>query len=314
MNMPNTKKIPCPECHAECTGINRLKTHIRGAHWKDCSDEQIRQKVYGYKFENKSHEKELLRQFKSHEPELNEHDERCISELTKDATGDFLLDSYLGSPVCREERQYALMLSVLLENNHPDYLNLLFSYGQVLEVFYEAAIMRDFHKAAPVRFNSLLKTYIEKKFPGSCHTGKKEYAHPNYWQTSHPLARWMMNAKPDIGIVSLCNNNRVTLAFLECKYKSGLDTYSSTSPEYSIPQDQLQEIILDFVCNHLKSEYVVPNHALRNKCTPVEKGNVRVVRFVNPNDTPAKQPRVDEVAVSISKLLADYRQIFKKTE
>lgn len=159
--------------------------------------------------------------------------------------------------------------------------------------------MRDYWHQNKIIFNNKLITYVNSSRKGdrsnsSCPTSsismnQNTEKHPNYWDVPSPTAKWMMNAKPDIGVI-IENNGRYTLSFIECKYLSNEDRYKKCTT--LLTQTELQGKILDFICNNLKSKY--NNHCL-------QKGQVRLVRFSNNNKNNVSD---GEIIVPINTLLA----------
>jgi hypothetical protein len=241
------------------------------------------------------------------EPEFTETDEEVIDQSigAEEVNKGYDLKHYLSDqPICREERQFALFFANKLSKNDCSTKRILtdgglLKDGETIEkVFFEVTIMRDYWCNNKKLFNKALLNYVEsnrKKYfinnkaieYTNSYMGEKEDLHANSWTPSHPIARWMMNAKPDIAIITR-NGDTYRLSFIECKYSSREDIYKSEGVN-SFPQSKLQEEILNFICNILKAKY--------NK-NPLENGEVKKVRFIN-NNTIAN----DEIPVPISILL-----------
>jgi hypothetical protein len=222
---------------------------------------------------------------------------------------EYLLAEY---PVCREERQYALFLANCLKNNNrviKEKLSLN-DNDVIKEVFYEATLMRDYWHCNKKEFNKKLREFVENKEPRNsiiAENSKGEKNHPNYWFKSHYLAKWMMNAKPDIGLI-IKTNGKYKLSFIECKYSSKVDTYKTIdhapeSPE-KMEQTALQDLILGFLCNDLKLEY---------EEKPVQKGDVYLIKFnTNSSDDNNKRDTgKKEIPTSIKDLLDNEKILFK---
>ena len=232
----------CPFCHLLCTGLHRLRSHILGAHSgavaklspDDICDDTLR---------------DLLSE---RAPDDDNHDESLSAgRSSRAATKD--LARYLcgpGLPTCREERQYAHILAQLLWHDRDYRQGLLPEADCICDIFYEVSIMRDYWHCQRERFNRALTQFVIRELGGaidvsSDHPG----AHANFWSHGHPLARWMMNAKPDLAIVYQAKGKAEarTLAFIECKYQSREATYFDKASGYTKRQSAIQRCILDFL-------------------------------------------------------------------
>lgn len=189
-----------------------------------------------------------------------------------------LINLYLNEdhPLCREERQFALLLYNKLKSNNPvimDYLNL---EGEIVDAFFEATLMRDYWHSDKVKFNELLKDYIEINFCKNndvCELGKNKKIHIKKWKKSHPYGNWMMHAKPDIGIINLVDD-KYFLHFIECKYLS-IESVYKCEVDNNGNQIKTQEDILDFLCNYLNLKY----EDSEGKNNDIQKGEVIKVNF-----------------------------------
>ncbi len=223
------------------------------------------------------------------------------NESKSDFNGIYSIESYLqtNQPICREERQFALFFANQLNDNGTEFMELTkaklgFKEVEVINVYYEATLMRDFWYQDKRKFNKLLWEYLSEKEE---EFRLKQYEdtdrHPNYWgqKMKHPLAMWMMNAKPDIAILWK-GKEGPGLSFIECKYLSDSDYYSHTDTKIEKSQLSLQEDILDFLCNKAMLSYASKK---------INKGDVKLVRFILNN----KKKSSNEVEVEISELLSN---------
>ena len=237
MNEKNNK-TPCPieNCKTECTYPHNMVTHIIGMHVK--KDHLLFDKIIKDVNEvnedsmDKEFKEDLLERLEIREPEFTSDDEaNCRTNLKIESVFD--LDNYFNieNPICREERQYAHFLATKLEQNDENIVGKLrneLGFSTIVQVYFECTFMRDYWCANKEKYNKKLKLYLkEKKQINEWETEKenKETNHPNYWEKSHPYARWMTNAKPDIGLFVKNDKEKYTLHFLECKYLSEEDIY-----------------------------------------------------------------------------------------
>lgn len=204
-----------------------------------------------------------------------------IIESTENCKKDesFIINDYLRrkTPICREERQFALFLFNRLKENDREIIDYLDIPGKIVDVYFEVALMRDYWNSDKKSFNEKLKYYIDKKFyleSEESIIGSKETVHINVWEKSHPYGRWMMNAKPDIGIIVLLENEYY-LHFIECKLKSEEGVYKCRGYKNK-KQVEIQEYILDFLSQILKYE---TNTDGTKKFKDIKKGSVLKVRF-----------------------------------
>ena len=313
---------PCNNCDTTFSGTasqiaHNFKTHYHGKHKKQnhpCEIDEAKKNniiiVIGEPYYDA---------VVSSEPELSVEDVTLINDkkAPKDENIGYDLIKYISNnPVCREERQYAHYFANKLKslkcipilykgwaepllknssNNDP----ILRPGDSVKKVFYEVAIMRDYWYSNKSKFNKCLYEYVteddsfndfrseelkDDKVQDVCNSK----LHANYWTPVLYIARWMMNAKPDIGIV-IKNNGVHRLTFLECKYMSGEDEYKHADIKGRMKQTDLQRHILNFICNKLKATY---NGSLLNA------GDVGLVRFTN-----GKKAEEGEIAIPISSLI-----------
>jgi len=298
-------KCPVPNCndHEAYSRLNFLWNHFRDKHleksevptWMNLirSTDELDNRCKDY----------LIKKTKEHLFNLQEDDvSNATTDYLQTETSDCInLVDYLCTdrPVCREERQYALLLANCLKMNHSNTVKrLLFGESRVLEVFYEATILRDYWFRSKGLVNNKLWNYISKK-TGDVQTDlyQSTSRHPNYWleNMKHPYAMWMMNTKPDIAV--LWENSQETyLSFIECKYLSDLDEYTYLTAEKAIVKSQLeiQEYILDFLCNELKIKYTVDDVEDYVRC-----GDVKLARFISTNIKKDEK----EIEIKISDLL-----------
>lgn len=96
--------------------------------------------------------------------------------------------------------------------------------------------------------------------------------HINGWSSEservyrNPIAKWMMNVKPDIGLLLKrrgIKRDEYKLHFIECKYMSGIDVYPalvgfsgddgkiSECKKLILTQIEVQELVLEFLCDEL---------------------------------------------------------------
>ena len=291
------EKIKCPVCGIEAEGLHRLITHFRGAHIKGKNSNAIDDALAAIKSFKKEQVKEaLLKEFSEYGPEIDDADEEIVDARKCDGDdGEFIINQYLNNAICREERQYALFLANGLKKSNSlmkDMLELknceVLEDFEVLDVFYEATLMRDYWCRNRSKFNEKLSDFAEEEKPWGSEIGSngKEKNHANYWAKKHPLACWMMNAKPDLAVLYKKNyNESPTLSFIECKYLSRVDNYyyEDDNNRLKCSQVELQELILKFLCNDLELKYSLENG---EKHVIVNQGEVLIARFVSGSSEP----------------------------
>jgi len=294
------EKIKCPvnNCDKEPTGLHRLITHFRGAHIKGKDEKAIEEALAAIDSIKKDEvKKTLLKEFSEYGPEIDDADEGKVDARKCDGDDEqFIINQYLDSAICREERQYALFLANGLKKCNSlmkDMLELknceVLEAFEVLDVFYEATLMRDYWCRNRSKFNEKLRNFAkEKKKWGNqlSEHGREEKNHANYWAKKHPLACWMMNAKPDLAVLYKKNyNESPTLSFIECKYLSRVDNYyyEDDNNRLKCSQVELQELILKFLCNDLELKYSLENG---EKHVIVNQGEVLIARFVSGSSEP----------------------------
>ena len=317
---------PCKDCSTVFSGTNlqianNFNQHYKGAHINkndNCIIAEGKKGVLVDVIKEDTYE-EIMNNF---EPEVTVEDENKISaESTKNPNGvGYNLYHYISDElVCREERQFALYFAnklqslgknspirVQLENNPTD-KPFLAGSDEIIEVFYEAAIMRDYWHVHKKSFNKLLFDYVTSPktdlLKESCIDeamknkddifGKDNETHANGWKPPIYIARWMMNAKPDIGLI-IKNDENYRLSFIECKYLSGEDEYKYKAPKSNITvkmkQTKLQEHILTFICGELEATY---------KSNPLKEGQVGLVKFTQDDDENVKSKNNDKVKEGI---------------
>lgn len=289
--------------------INNFRTHYRGTHIKkdeelDFNKDKVRDKIKKGIHEKRTIEggsendifKILETAFyetlKYNEPETSVEDESVIGlgVVDKKIGSNYDLVNYLSfPPICKEERQFALCFANKLENKDPVIIKRLMDRGLLLErdiiekVYFEVAIMRDYWNSNKKVFNEALLDYVTsnpEKFPVNIKLNTDGHKidegcelHANSWTPPNAIARWMMNAKPDIGLI-IKRQGKCILSFIECKYTSNEVPYKHEEVEGSLKQTELQEIILDFIVNKLEAKYNEES---------LEKGQVRLVRFIHEN-------------------------------
>lgn len=286
------EKLTCPVCGVKVTYINNLITHINGAHIKKKEEHRkeiivsIEQSDYNEDFKNK-----LIDQFRDNEPFFSEYDESIVDyKINTINENKNLLNNYFHprNPICREERQYSFMLSKLLKSNNDeikDKLGFNSSRYEVIQVYYEVTFMRDFwaiNNKSKKEFNKLLFEYVdnyiekEKIKKLGMKIGSKDTNHANYWSSTHPIAKWMMNAKPDIGVLLYDKQEDIIkLYFIECKYLSSVDKYEDKENDIESDQLFIQGLILDFLCENYKLKY-----KYNSNLYDVKKGDkVELVKF-----------------------------------
>jgi len=301
------KNCPVDNCNKPCTGAHRMKTHMIGAHVKIKNDfDNIISKV-----ENKINEEpkdsafwcNLLEKLKSCGPEVTTDDEATIS-AKPECVGGFDLESYFDkeNPICREERQYAHFLATKIEQKDEEIIECLrrkLTFSEIVAVYYECTFMRDYWhpKNNKNEYNEKLINFIKNYFGinDKIKVGGKGDRHPNYWEKSHPYARWMTNAKPDIGLLVKNDKEKYTLHFLECKYLSGEDKYKAEGVKGK-SQTEVQEMILEFLCSKDKENGLGLKY---NGKSIVAAEEVKLVRFVKKED----DTNDGELQIEIRKLI-----------
>jgi len=258
------KKCPIDGCGVPCTDDYRMSVHIKGAHLKNGSvlTEDFKNQIQN-QLEN-DFSKRLLERLEINEPEITVADEVSVADKkSADPKEYFDLKRYLNndSCICREERQYAFYLADKIKDGF--YTQQIFGCDkediEILDVFYEVAIMRDYLYEYGKKFNDIFIPYLQDKLK-KLNIAEKEYPlpkendperanHANHWTSPHPLAQWMMNAKPDIAVLYK-KEKKVHLMFIECKYTSEQDTYKKNG--FTLGQVETQEYILEFLCNYMK--------------------------------------------------------------
>lgn len=316
---------PCKNCDTFFSGAalqiaNNFKKHYYGKHIKKndlCVIDEVKKEkmvsligeLYDY----------ILGSF---EPETSVEDAALIAEeASKDENKGYNLKNYISNnaPVCREERQYALYFANKLETiksasslneewakplleKSSNGVSILRPGDSVEEVFYEVTIMRDYWDLNKRHFNSCLYKYVKDNnslFSDFCseealpdkklQDGSNSELHANSWHPDFYIAKWMMNAKPDIGLI-IENNGVYRLTFLECKYTSGEDVYKHYKIKGSMKQTDLQEHILKFICNKLQATY---------GSKPLTTGDIGLVRFISEKN----QAKEGEIPIKISSLI-----------
>jgi len=302
-------KIKCPvkKCDKEPTGLHRLITHFRGAHIKGKDSKGTEEARAAIKsIENEDVKKSLLKEFSEYGPEMDAADEETFDvRKCEGADEKFIINGYLQDTICREERQYALFLANGLKKNNSEIKQKLdLDNCEIMEVFYEATLMRDYWCRNRIKFNKALNCFTEKEKPWGSEIGSngKEKNHANYWAKKHPLACWMMNAKPDLAVLYRKNNNESpTLSFIECKYLSEVDTYyNKEAKDFKYTQVELQELILEFLCDDLELKYCLDKG---EQYVEINQGEVIIARFVN-GDSESDEIKIkgEELIIPITKL------------
>ncbi len=301
MSEDNKTMEKCPFCKKECTGPHRMVTHIIGKHYKE-EEKPIEDIINDLKEELGQINKNayfILNVIDKLENNILENDDFYYDNDQKESRG-FNIDDYLDkeNPICREERQYAHFLATKLEQNDKNIVGKLqnkLEFEKIIAVYYECTFMRDYWNANKVTYNKKLKAFVEKNFliKSKIDIGEKSTSYPNYWEKSHPYARWMTNAKPDIGLLVKNSDEDYVLHFLECKYLSPEDKYKAYSVEEKT-QTEIQKEILKFLCseeNGLGMKYGEEQIAAGK--------NVKLVRFGN-----GEKAKNGEILIQISELLS----------
>lgn len=234
-------------CTVIATHPYQLSVHLRGAHPGQLPDilatypPPLRQ--------------ELEKYLQGSGPDISAEDERILAGTDISQQGSWDLSAWLagGIPICREERQYAHMLAAKLAACKPP----------VEQIYFEPSFMRDLFRQNREDF---LRQLYQHPF---CTTETTDYhRHPNHNPDASVRARWMMNAKPDIGLL-LNVDGEYTLHFIECKYLSPEDRYRDRNGTYT-SQTELQGEILSFLCGPLGLSY---------QARPVKRGRVFLLEF-----------------------------------
>lgn len=170
------------------------------------------------------------------------------------------MKKYLNSenPFCREERQWAAILYMMLLERNNIVMEKVFGNEQkeieITSVYYEATFMRDYFFAANSRiFNHELEKFfgLEDNVLGADNVGKLSLKKMKHVEednaTKMLLAKYMMNSKPDIAI-GYKFKGQSYLRLLECKNESEEGKYEDVSGSGVIPQTFIQELILRFLC------------------------------------------------------------------
>ena len=221
-----------------------------------------------------------------------------MCNTTSDNTYLNYLNNYFGkfdesgklveSPVCREERQYALflynkLLSLVKKDSYDkEDKGLLEKIGlnknaKILKVYYEVTFMRDFfykNKCEKIHnFNGLLFKFVElllnNKYINDSireeidklidsplndiNYGSNSKKNKEFKQNFPIVSRFisaMMNNKADIGILYEDLENKRHLKLIECKYESGVDVYDFGN-NFKMPQYVIQYYITKFICEKL---------------------------------------------------------------
>ena len=309
-------QCPCTDCKTAFRGTklqiaNNFNTHYIGAHIKidnHCTID-VNKKERLSKIISEETTDSIVKGL-TYEPAFTSEDESTISlENDCETISVYDLSKYLAeNPVCREERQFALFFANKLKENDPKIKNVLIEAGilknndVIIEVFYEVTFLRDYWLLDKTGFNQKLMdyvlediTYIDAIFNEACgkqevDTGQEKNNHANYWSPTHYIAKWMMNAKPDIGLI-IKNKNIYNLSFIECKYSSNAVKYRNENLPEGLKQTDLQNLILDFLCK--KIEVIYEGKA-------VQKGDVFLARFINGN---SKQEEC-EIEIPINLLIS----------
>ena len=197
------------------------------------------------------------------------------------------LKNYLNgeNSICREERQYALFLYNILAGQKE--ITIDEQVYTIEQVCYEASFMRDFFNylsdEEKIEFNKELMQFANKK---DCLMDMNEFDkkiflhHINQWSKNeknkefvHPIAQFMMNAKPDISIL-VSKDNQYILHFIECKYVSTEGNYTKKidGKKYHKKQTEIQKYILEFLCERMKMRY-------GNEQEDIQPGNVIMCCF-----------------------------------
>lgn len=312
------EKELCPigKCSKPCTNDHRLSNHIKGAHMKHGDRFDDVKKCI--KDSNLICKDSLLKRLEENEPEVTVQDEFLSANISKkkiNTTEEPCLNSYLdiADPFCREERQYAYFLAQKIQKGKYRYILSDDANLKIIKVYYEAAFMRDYQYRMGEKFNVKLMEYLNEEIKQQNNKGNKtktqhqiatgigkESNHANHWKSPHPLAQWLMNAKPDIAV--LCKEGKIyKMYFIECKYESPVDDYKKDG--FKLSQIETQVLIQKYLCNHLELKYKVGPSNIA-----ISPGGVVLVRFVsNPKikkKNNSKNPgKYKEIQINISKLI-----------
>jgi hypothetical protein len=324
---PESRRRDC--CSASTiTGAHRLFTHWYGAHYRHQGEQerlQRRRDLEQLREQDSSVGRsaaEILERLELHEAneelieeardidiaEKSDGDEASNRGRSIGANGRYQLGRFLDpdAPVCREERQLAHLLGGLLSHKGEAgdrFLQALKNtdvdseiYDEVVDVFYEATILRDFWspKANRIEFTQRLIRFAKSRFPNGSKNLSEESAgtyFPSTIADAPPQLSWMMRAKPDLAIVSK-SGTKVFLTFLECKYLSPESRYSDAKSRVSMKQLELQKHVLDFICGPPSAEGVPEDAALAmvygddDEAARVQEGGVIKVTFTKGGDRP----------------------------
>lgn len=229
---------------------------------------------------------------------------------------EYDLSLYLGGkePICREERQYAAFLySIFLQaKNDKDNLssesqNIInnclniscLKNIEIIDVYFEAAILRDFHNQFRNGFNKGLFKFadIDNDINSLKENARSIMYEHNLGETTAVktinnldnqeikrkalLLSKMMNAKPDL-LVIYSDGKKIYARILECKYKSNAGKYKDDEGSETINQELVQECILAFLFrSRFKSEKSAESHIMekylphKNQSPQQEKWKVR---------------------------------------
>ncbi len=209
---------------------------------------------------------------------------------------EYDLSLYLGGkePICREERQYAAFLySIFLQaKNDKDNLsseskNMInnclniscLENIEIIDVYFEAAILRDFHNQFRNGFNKGLFKFadIDNDINSLKENARSIMYEHNLGETTAVktinnldnqeikrkalLLSKMMNAKPDL-LVIYSYGKKIYARILECKYKSGAGKYKDDEGSETINQELVQECILAFLFGSRFNEESAESHIM----------------------------------------------------
>ena len=249
---------------------------------------------------------------------------------------EYDLSLYLGGkePICREERQYAAFLySIFLQaKNDKDNLssesqnvinNCLniscLENIEIIDVYFEAAILRDFHKQFRNGFNKGLFKFadIDNDINSLKENARSIMYEHNLGETTAVktinnidnqeikrkalLLSKMMNAKPDL-LVIYSDGEIINARILECKYKSGAGKYKDDEGSETINQELVQECILAFLFgSRFKNEKSAESHIIE-KYLP------------HKNQSPQQEKWKERYLDLFKKMLANKDLLFKYTD
>lgn len=170
------------------------------------------------------------------------------------------IENYLNeqNPYCREERQWAAILYMMLVERNNRVLELIFGNEamkiNLIDVFYEATIMRDyfykdksFNRSLESAFGLREGSLKNINYGHSKITNDPDDKKDKLTNNKKLLIKYMMNAKPDIAIVYELDGEKYLL-FMECKNESVESKYKDIYGYNRIPQTFIQELILRFLC------------------------------------------------------------------